>query len=84
MSIYLEIPDTVVEALRVPPQQRKQQLLVELSVSLYAQSILSFGKARELANMEKRDFAKLLGSRAIPRHYTPEDLEDDIAYVHSE
>jgi predicted HTH domain antitoxin len=84
MSIHLEIPDSVTQAMRLPPAERQQRLSVELSLSLYAQGILSFGKARELAGMEKRDFAALLGQRQIPRHYGPEELKDDIAYGRGE
>jgi len=84
MSIHLEIPDSVTQAMRLPPAERQQRLSVELSLSLYAQGILSFGKARELAGMEKRDFASLLGKRQIPRHYGPEELKDDIAYGRGE
>ena len=36
--------------------------------------------ARELAGMTKYEFGKLLGKRQITRHYTDEDLQDDIAY----
>lgn len=34
MSIYLEIPDTVAQAMRLPDSERKQRLMTELAVSL--------------------------------------------------
>ena len=80
MTILLEIPDSVARALRLPPAEQLQQLKVELALSLYAQGILSFGKARELADMDKLEFGLLLGKRNLPRHYTNEDLQDDLAY----
>jgi len=80
MTIVLEIPDSVARALRLPPAEQRQQLKVELALSLYGQGILSFGKARELANMNKLEFGLLLGKRNLPRHYTNEDLQDDLAY----
>jgi Uncharacterized small protein len=80
MAIVLEIPDSVVHALRLPPAEQRQQLKVELALSLYAQGILSFGKARELADMSKLEFGLLVGKRNIPRHYTNEDLQDDLMY----
>ena len=80
MAITLEIPDSVAHALRLPPAEQRQQLTVELALSLYAQGILSFGKARELADMSKLEFGLLLGKRNLPRHYTNEDLQDDLAY----
>jgi len=80
MTILLEIPDSVARALRLPPAEQRHQLKVELALSLYAQGILSFGKARELADMSKLEFGLLLGKRNLPRHYTNEDLQDDLAY----
>lgn len=80
MTILLEIPDSVVRAMRLPPNEQRRQLQVELAVSLYAQSILSFGKACELAGMSKLEFGILLGKRNIPRQYSEQDLQDDISY----
>jgi predicted HTH domain antitoxin len=80
MDIHLQIPDTVVQAIRLPEERISRELIVELSLSLYAQRLLSFGKARELAAMEKYDFGRLLGARGIPRHYGTEELEDDLIY----
>jgi len=81
MSILLEIPDSVVRALRLPPMEQRYQLIQELAVMLYAQGILSLGKARELAGLSKVQFGLLLGRHHVPRHYRPEDLEDDLAYA---
>jgi predicted HTH domain antitoxin len=78
MTILLEIPDSVVRAMRLPPKDQRHQLKVELAVTLYAQSILSFGKACELAGMSKLEFGILLGQRNIPRQYSEQDLQDDI------
>ncbi len=81
MTILLEIPDSVARAMRLPPNEQKHQLKVELAVSLYAQSILSFGKACELAGMSKLEFGILLGKRHVPRQYSEQDLQDDISYA---
>ncbi|MFC7028125.1 UPF0175 family protein [Halomicroarcula sp. GCM10025710] len=53
----------------------------ELAVSLYARDILSFGKARTLAEMSKREFQELLGEREIARHYDERELEEDLDYA---
>ncbi len=81
MSIQLEIPDSIVEAMRLARQDQKQQLLLELVLALYARGILSFGKARELAGLSQYEFGLLLGKRVVPRHYTAEDLQDDVSYA---
>lgn len=84
MSLNLQIPDSIVQAIRLPEDRLSQELLKELAVALYAQGSLSFGKARELANMAKYEFGQLLGERGISRHYGQEELEDDLDYARSE
>ena len=81
MGINLHIPDTIVDAIRLPEERIAQELLVELAVALYAQGLLSLGKSRELAGMGKYDFGRLLGDRRVVRHYGREELEDDLAYA---
>jgi len=80
MPILLEIPDSVARAMRLPPAERHRQLKVELALSLYAQGMLSFGKARELAGMTKLEFGRLLGQRNIARHYEQDEVQEDLAY----
>ncbi len=76
----LEIPDSVARAMRLPPAEQHRQLKVELALSLYAQGMLSFGKARELAGMTKLEFGRLLGQRNIARHYEQDEVQEDLAY----
>ena len=83
MSLQLEIPDSITQAIRLPEKRIKQDLLTELAIALYSQEVLSFGRARELAGMAKYDFGRLLGKRGIGRHYGLEDLQDDIDYAGS-
>jgi len=84
MSLQLKIPDDVVQAIRLPEKRIERELLIELSLALYSQGCLSFGKARELTNMSKYEFGLLLGSRNIPRHYETEEAEEDIIYADSQ
>ena len=84
MDVELHIPASVAQAIRLPEERISQELLVELAVALYRQGILSFGKARELANMEKYEFGRLLGKREVLRHYGNEELADDLTYARSQ
>jgi len=84
MSLQLHIPDSVAQAIRMPEEHMAQELMVELAVALYAKGALSFGKARELAGMRKYEFGCLLEERSIPRHYSKEELEDDLSYARGE
>ena len=84
MSLELSIPDSVLAAIKLPEKRIHDELLAELALALYAQEMLSFGKARELAGMGKYEFALLLGKREIVRHYTAQELEEDLAYARGE
>ncbi len=53
----------------------------ELAISLYARDILSFGKARSLAELSTGEFQELLREREIPRHYTETELAEDLEYA---
>ena len=77
-EIILEIPDDLAEALRVPPGEEVSRLRRELAIRLYQKGILSFGKARQLAEMTKWEFHSLLGEEGIIRHYDLEELERDL------
>ncbi|MCF8296114.1 MAG: UPF0175 family protein [Melioribacteraceae bacterium] len=83
METRLIIPESVIQAIRLPEDRMEDELLKELALSLYKQGILSFGKARELTKMGKYEFGKLLGVRKIVRHYGDEELEDDKSYASS-
>jgi predicted HTH domain antitoxin len=81
MGLLLEIPDQVAQAIRLPLKEQQDMIMTELALALYARGILSFGKARELTSLNRAEFGILLGRRGIPRHYTAQDTEDDIAYA---
>lgn len=80
MSITLGVPDSVARSLRLPESEVEERLRCELALSLYAQGILSFGRATELAAIWRYQFAGLIARRGIPRHYGPEELAEDLAY----
>ena len=84
MDVELIIPDSVAQAIRLPEERISQELLVELAIALYRGGILSFGKARELAGMEKYEFSQLLGKREVLRHYGREEFKDDLFYARSQ
>jgi len=81
MTIVLEIPDAISRAMHIPRKAQKRQLKTELALSLYAQGILGFGKACELAEMLQSEFGLLLGQRGIPRQYDELEIQEDIAYA---
>lgn len=80
----LNIPDSVLQGLRIPEGEIAQRLRTELAIALYAQGALALGKAAELAEMERVPFGELIGHRGIARHYGDAELAQDIAYAGSE
>jgi predicted HTH domain antitoxin len=75
------IPDDVYDALELPEGERESTVRQELAISLYDRGVLSFGKARSLAELSKIEFHRLLGDREIARHYTTEELDEDAEYA---
>ncbi len=80
-DVTIRVPQDIVQALRLPPDAVAVELQRELAVALYQRGILSSGKAAALAGMNRWEWEELLGARKIPRHYSDEDLDRDIAYA---
>jgi predicted HTH domain antitoxin len=77
----LDIPESVATSLRLPFPEVEPRLRTELAIALYAQGILPFGKACELAESSRYAFAEFLANRNIPRHYGETDLALDLDYA---
>ena len=77
----LNIPDSVLQGLRIPEGEIAERLRTELAIAL--QGALSLGKAAELAQMEL-PFSELVGQRGIARHYGDAELAQDISYARGE
>lgn len=83
MSLTLEIPDEVFQAMRLPPREIEARLRLELAISLYAQEILSLGKAAELAGVPRWELNQTLAKRGVAMHYSEKELAEDLAYARS-
>lgn len=73
-SASIEIPKDILRATRMTPAE----LRLELAITLFQQGKLSFGKAREMADMDAWTFQQLLGSRGISPHYDLPEYEEDL------
>jgi predicted HTH domain antitoxin len=78
--MQISIPESIVQSIRLPESRIEAELLKELALALYAQELLSFGKACELANHDHYQFSQLLGDRQILRHYSQTELEEDLEH----
>ncbi len=74
----LKIPEDVVNALRIPPDDVEAELYKELALALYHRGVLPSGKAAALSGLTRLQFEELLGQRRIKRHYGETELEEDL------
>ena len=82
-DISITVPFDIVQALRLPPDTIQAELQQELALALYQRGILSSGKACDLAGVKRWEWEALLGERKICRHYSDDELDQDIAYATS-
>ncbi len=81
MALHLDVSESIASSLRLPVPEIEPRLRAELALALYAQGILPFAKASELAGVSRYGFADLIGQREIPRHYTDDELTQDLEYA---
>ena len=79
--LILEIPEEVQSALQLPPAEAEKEIMRELALALYRRGTLSSGVARRFAQMTRWDFEDLLAQHRVPRHYSAEDLAEDLGYA---
>jgi len=77
----IEISEDVYDALRLPEEERDEALKAMLAVTLYREGVLSFGKARQLGELSKVEFHRLLGEHEVVRHYGRQEFDEDLAYA---
>jgi predicted HTH domain antitoxin len=75
--VQIEIPQHLVRATRLTIPELRQ----ELAITLFQHGRLSFGKAREMAQMDFWAFQQLLGSRGISPHYDVAEYEADLQTI---
>jgi predicted HTH domain antitoxin len=81
MELTIKIPEHISKSLKLPPKDREKYLLSQLSLLLYKEGVLSFGKARQLGGFSKWEFHEELGKRAMDRHYDLDNLNEDLKYA---
>jgi len=79
--MILAIPDDVVSALRLPPDEMESELRMELALALYQRRVLPMAKAATLAQMSRWDFEELLCQRHIERPFSEDDLAEDLKFA---
>ncbi|WP_456382661.1 UPF0175 family protein [Persephonella sp.] len=81
MKVTVELPDNILQALNIPEEKISSELRIQLALFLYEKGRLSFGKARELADLSVWEFLERLNENKIPLHYDIKDLEQDLEVI---
>lgn len=77
----LMIPEKIIKALGFKESEVVPALKKELSVYFFQRSLLSFGQARQLAELSVWDFLELLRERKVPLHYGIPEYEEDLKTI---
>ncbi|RKZ40553.1 MAG: UPF0175 family protein [Gammaproteobacteria bacterium] len=83
MAFSLVIPNEVIWAIKYPKRQVENQLIKEMAFTLYDRELTSMGIARRFSKMSKWAFIEGLAERCITRHYSTDELEEDMNYARS-
>ena len=78
MSVVIEMPEPVWQAIKLPEKEVPARLRRELAICLYAKQLLGFGKARELAGLSAWEFHALLADERVPHNYGVDDAAQDL------
>ncbi len=77
-SVAIQIPEQIMNEIKIPRQQWASVIKKELAFHLYREGYVSFANAHRLAEISKIEFHYLLGERRIPRQYNIENYEKDL------
>ncbi|MGH7997529.1 MAG: UPF0175 family protein [Opitutaceae bacterium] len=78
MAMTIEIPDSAVAELHLPPEQLRVELSRDLAAVLYARGALPIGKAMEFAGLNRRDFERVLKERHVRRPFDEAELAHEL------
>jgi len=85
ITLEMQLPEDVYWALEsagFDRQRLKERMRHELALRLYAEHVLSFGKAAKVAGTSYAEFWDLLVRQGIPVvEYTEEDYERDLETI---
>lgn len=81
ISCNISIPDITAKALGYKESEMENHLKKEMAVYFFQRKLLSFGQARQLAEMPVWDFLDLLRERKISLHYDTAEYENDLKII---
>ena len=77
--LNLEVPSSILLALKIPKQQWTEYISQTLAVEFYREGKLSLGKAREFAGLSNKwEMIQLLNERGVELNYSADDSKTDL------
>lgn len=77
----IEIPEKIIKTLGLKENEVGQTIKRELAVYFFQRNLLSFGQARQLAEMSVWEFLDFLRERKVPLHYDMPEYEQDLKTI---
>ena len=81
VKFEISLPEKVIGTLGIAESEVGSSFKKELAITYFNRNVLSFGQARQLADMSVWDFIELLRDRRIPLHYDILEYEDDLKTI---
>ena len=78
VTVEMDLPKDILLAANMSEISANADIKKILSLYLFKERILSFGKACELSNMDKMEFIEFVGSKNISLNYDSEDYQEDL------
>jgi predicted HTH domain antitoxin len=83
VTINVELPKDVLLAADISEVSAPTEIRKLLALYLFKERLLSFGKASELAGIDKLAFMELAGSKGISLNYDVDDFQEDLMTLRS-
>jgi predicted HTH domain antitoxin len=77
----IEIPENVLKSLGLRESEVSSVIKKELAAFFFQRGLLSFGQARQFAELSVWDFIEFLRERKIPLHYDLSEYEEDLKTI---
>ena len=81
MTLTLQIPELLARLLAQEGPREERSLIIEAVCGLYARNRVSSGDAAAMLGISRPEFWHELARRKIPRQYTQEMLQEDLAFA---
>ena len=78
VTVKMDFPKDILLAADISEANAPSDIKKHLSLYMFKERILSFGKASELSGMNKLEFMELAGSKGISLNYDADDYQEDL------